>query len=310
MEFCIWDKCNNRCVMCSNPEYPWQTESGHKVEYDFETLVARLNIIKNTIKKDEPINITGGETTLHPKFFDILKYLQDNFPATKINLLTNGRMFAYEEFAKKTLSFSNVNIVLPFHGYNDKTHDSVTLVKGSFKQVVSGLNNLRKYKNINQEIEARIIITRATHRFIDKITKYILKNFSLINRIVLVFMEIEGHALKNIKNVALRYEDFYPYFGELEKYLKNASGKEIRLYHFPLCTAPVNFWPYIWRTLPDYEVSYIDACKKCKFKKYCLGIHKGYLENIGEDEFRPINKKIKIIEGENFQFYPIKKVIK
>ena len=28
MDICVWDKCNNRCLMCTNPDRPWPNWDG------------------------------------------------------------------------------------------------------------------------------------------------------------------------------------------------------------------------------------------------------------------------------------------
>jgi MoaA/NifB/PqqE/SkfB family radical SAM enzyme len=56
--------------------------------------IAGLNRIKT--RKDLPITISGGEPTLHPKFFEIIKWIDCDI---SLDLLTNGE-FNVDEFIK------------------------------------------------------------------------------------------------------------------------------------------------------------------------------------------------------------------
>ncbi len=38
MDICLWNKCNNRCLMCTNPHDFWQDD-----HYDYNSLKGRLN---------------------------------------------------------------------------------------------------------------------------------------------------------------------------------------------------------------------------------------------------------------------------
>lgn len=236
----------------------------------------------------DSIYISGGEATVRPDFFDLLSLIAKSFPLAKISIISNGRRFFYVDFVKKCLFHLSVNFVIPIHGWDSETHDKVTGVQGSFDQTISGLENIFSLRQPGQEVEIRIIIHKINYKNICKIVDLILKKFPAVDKVVFVFIEYEGQAIKNIRSVKLSYKDFYPKFGQLEKYLK--KFKEIRFYHFPLCAMPKSFWPYMWRTLAADKVTFLPECAGCKVKKFCLGIHKNYLELFGGDEFKPVKK--------------------
>ncbi|MFA6285538.1 MAG: radical SAM protein [Parcubacteria group bacterium] len=248
-----WHKCNNRCVMCTNPIDGLSLEEGGC--FDSATLHECLDKNKMKWHEVDSVYITGGETTMRPDFFDSLSDIAESFPFAKISILSNGRRFFYTDFAKKCLSYPSVNYIIPIHGWNSKSHDKITGVQGSFDQTISGLENLFSMRQMDQEIEVRIIIHKINYKKINKILDLLLKKFPAVDRLVLVFIEYEGHAIKNLKSVELSYDKFYPQFDLLEKYLK--KFKEIRFYHFPLCAMPKKFWPYMWRTFDADEVIFL-----------------------------------------------------
>ena len=307
MDICVWDKCNNNCLMCTNPDRPWPAWDG-SFDYGYDSLIERIKKTEKKIKTFDSIYFSGGEPTLHPQFSDVLKYVSQNFPKQRIKLLTNGRKFLYPDFAKEVLKITNnLDIELSIYGSNKKSHEAVTQAPGSFDQTIKGLENLLKYKNKDQLVNVRYVITKLSYQYLEDFLKLIKNKFSKIDRIMLIFWEIENQAVKNIKTVKITYDKVIP---EIEKiYYLLSDSKQIRLYHFPLCTLSEEFWPFIWRTLPEDGVVFIDSCNKCKYKKYCLGIPKDYSEHVGVKEFKPIKKDLIINEADNI-YNPIIKVSK
>jgi MoaA/NifB/PqqE/SkfB family radical SAM enzyme len=268
--------------MCTNPD-----DFKNSPYYDLETLLERYK----RLDADEPeISLTGGEPTLQPHFFDFLEFLKKKCAKAKITIVTNGRLLAYPEFARKCLAFGNMEFHISLHGANERIHDGITMVKGSFKQTLQGIRNILQSRK-HPGLELRIIIHKATLPYLADIFKFMAGNFPQAKNIAFIFMEMEGMAGKNIKKIGLKYssalsalEKIYPLIGN--------SPVPVRFYHFPLCVLPPKFWPYAWRTLPPQEIFYPGSCEKCYYKKYCLGIHKHYAMHMGLEEFRPL-KKIK-----------------
>lgn len=281
--------------MCTNPAAPWAAWDG-SYKYDFDSLVERIEKSKEEIKTHDSIYLTGGEPTLHPRFLDFVRYLSENFPNQRIKLLTNGRMFSYRNLAKRLLSITdNFDVNLSLYGPNKKTHNAVTRARGSFGQTVLGLENLLYFRNENQSIDVRFVLTKITYKKVDLLLKLVKRRFPSLDRLIIIFPEIEHYAEKNLDIIGITYK-------EVEPYLKKAfdlfdSIKELRLYHFPLCSLSEELWPYAWRTLDKKDVIYFPFCKKCAYKKYCLGAQKNYVENVGEKEFHPLPKKVEIIES-------------
>lgn len=266
--------------MCTNPD---DFRKGAGYSYDY--LSNRLRGLRGRVKS---ITATGGEPTIHPDFSKILELIKSELPTVEINLLTNGRRFCYSPFAQKCIALNNINIVIALHGYNARFHDRITSVKGSFMQSCAGIKNVLRYKRPGQCLEIRVVVTKLNYRFIDKILSFISAKFPGADSLVLLFMEIEGEAEKNIKEVGITYTDFKGCFVKIEELIP--KFKEFRLYHFPLCVVNKRFWKYVWITLPQEEVAYPGQCKKCWCKLACLGVHKGYIKAYGVKEFLPPKK--------------------
>lgn len=265
-----------------------------------------MDKIKEKIKLDDAIYLTGGEPTLHPRFLDVLKYLSQNFPKQKITLLTNGRRFFYKDFTREVLGINkDLDIDVSLHGPTDYVYDKITRAPGSFKQTIKGLENLLLYRT-RQSIGIRFVITKLSYKYIPRFLEMVKKNLPSVDKIMFLFWEPEGQAIKNLKAVKITYGQVKPYLEKIQPLLKHL--KSIRFYHFPLCTIPEGLWPYTWRTLRPDEIDFVKECDKCSCKDYCLGIHKDYLKYMGKKDFKPINKKIKLKLGSNFH-HPINRVL-
>jgi len=241
----------------------------------------------------DSFSISGGEPTLSPHLFEIIKKINRLFSDKKIICLSNGRRFFYKDYTRGFLQLTtNLELIIPIHGQNARVHEGITRSKGSFNQTIKGLNNVFRFKKKKQIVEIRIVVHGLNYKLLKEITLFIKHTFPTLNRLVFVFFEIEGQSAKNIAKMKLAYSELVPYMDEIFSFIP--SFPEVRFYHFPLCTLPVKFYPYIWRTLPSFEVSYSALCKKCILKTSCLGVHKGYLDYFGDLEFKPRAESIKI----------------
>jgi len=302
MDICVWDKCNNNCLMCTNPDRPWPAWDG-SFDYSYESLIKRIKKSEKEIKTYDSIYLGGGEPTLHPAFLKVLNFVSKNFPKQRIKLLTNGRKFLYRDFTKEVLSITNnLDIELSIYGPNKKAHEAVTRASNSFEQTMQGLKNLLDYKKEDQLINVRFVITKLSYKSLEEFLKLMGERFSSTDRIMIIFWEVENQAVKNIKAVKVTYNQVSPYLGKLYPLLGNF--KEIRLYHFPLCALSEKFWPYVWRTLDKDEVIFNSSCAKCQYRKYCLGIPKEYSKHMGIKEFKPIKENFNIKERKNI-YQPI-----
>jgi len=307
MDICVWDRCNNKCFMCTNPDRPWPAWDG-SFDYSYKSLIERIKKSEEKIKTYDSIYLSGGEPTLHPEFSRVLRFISEYFPKQRIKLLTNGRKFLYRDFTEEVLNITNnLDVELSIYGSDKKSHEAVTRTLGSFEQTLNGLKNLLNYKKKGQLINVRFVITKLSYKHLEEFLKLMKKKFISTDRIMLIFWEVEHQAVKNIKTVKVTYNQVSPYLKNANALLK--TFKEVRLYHFPLCVISEKFWPYVWRTLPEDGILFKSSCNKCKYKKYCLGIPKEYSEHIGINEFKLINKNIEIEETKD-TYHPILKVNK
>jgi molybdenum cofactor biosynthesis enzyme MoaA len=82
--------------------------------------------------------LSGGEPTIHPNFVDFVR-LGALAGYTKIQTVTNGRLFAYRDFLKRSLDAGLGEITFSLHGPNAKVHDALVGTRGAFDEEITAL---------------------------------------------------------------------------------------------------------------------------------------------------------------------------
>lgn len=153
----VTNKCNSNCIMCPMSE-------GSRRKNNPEHIEELKAYIRELPKDVEYINVTGGEPTLAGKdFLEIMHMLKEKFQHSGFQLLTNGRSAADNNFLNAMLKEmpDGIRYAIPLHCSREEVHDSITQVKGSFRQTVCGISNLLKH---DAKVEIRIVVSSRKKR--------------------------------------------------------------------------------------------------------------------------------------------------
>lgn len=112
----ITDRCNLSCPTCYAGSSP--THGRHRT---FTEVKKMLDTIVENEKEPDVVQISGGEPTLHPQFFEILDYAK-TLPIKHIMVNTNGIEIARDfEFAKRLKTYSpDFEIYLQFDSFKEE----------------------------------------------------------------------------------------------------------------------------------------------------------------------------------------------
>lgn len=308
-DFPIWPQCNIACVFCSNPVTGFRETTD---KYSYEALAKKLSDYKQglrTFVKFDDVrdyfNLTGGEPTAHPDFLRLLALIRTEFPANLIRLLSNGRMFSYEDFARRTCGIAGLpfEVCVPMFGHDARTHEGISRAPGSFADTTAGLRNLEKHRRPGQLVEVRVIMTKLQARHLDGLLDYLLADFGWIDRIVFLFEEVEGFAEKYRDRLLFTQSECAAVLDR--NYDKLQRFKDARLYHFSLCTLPERLWPHMWRTLDDWKVTWLEGCRtKCLYRDQCVGVHRSYEKHMGAPDIAPLTEPRALELGPD-RYHPI-----
>ena len=145
----LTDSCNLRCPICYAGSGPERTE--HRPLALIEKM---LDAIVRNEGKPDVVQLSGGEPTLHPDFFTILKMVQAR-PIRHLMVNTNGLRIAQdEEFVKRLAEYqSGFEVYLQFDSFE---REALLDLRGADLRGVRqrALENLNKY-----EISTTLVVT-------------------------------------------------------------------------------------------------------------------------------------------------------
>ncbi len=164
----ITDRCNLTCPTCYANSSP--THGRHRTLNEVKKM---LDTIIENEKEPDVIQISGGEPTLHPEFFEILDYAK-SLPIKHLMVNTNGILIANDfEFVKRLKSYSpDFEIYLQFDSFKD---DVLFKIRGA------NLKNIREraVENLNKlNLSTTLVVTLQkglNDDEIGKIIEYALK---------------------------------------------------------------------------------------------------------------------------------------
>jgi len=132
MDLALTFRCQNNCVHCyaGGPH-----ETPELTTEEWKTVIDKLCSLGIFI-----LTFTGGEPTLREDLPELLSYAQKKGIVT--GLITNGRKLRNKEYVKKLVSAGLDFAQITLESHKPSTHDSITRVKGSWKETVDGIKNM------------------------------------------------------------------------------------------------------------------------------------------------------------------------
>lgn len=125
-------ECNLRCEWCYAKETGYMKKSNMELKTAFEIIdiCSDLNI--------RHITLIGGEPTLYPYLFDVIRYSSDK--NIKCGFVSNGLKYSDNSFLQKLISHGIKNFSISLKGENSDVFKKIT-GKDSFSDVISGIRN-------------------------------------------------------------------------------------------------------------------------------------------------------------------------
>jgi radical SAM protein with 4Fe4S-binding SPASM domain len=287
--------CNNHCYFCVQ---------GRKREYykpkSLDEIFQELNIAFREGYRE--VVFTGGEPTLHKDILQIVAEAK-RIGYKNIQIQTNGRMFYYKDFCTKIINAGMTEFSPAIHGSNSKIHDFLTNSKGSFKETVTGIINVRKISS-KIPIITNTVITKPNTFDLPNIAKLLVS--LKVTQFQLAFVHILGSAAENSSWLIPKKSVAEPF---VKKALDIGISSQIKVMTeaIPYCFMK-GYENYVAeeiipstkiidadRTIKSYELYRkkegkikSEKCKKCKFFDKCEGPWKEYPKLFGWHEFIPI----------------------
>ncbi len=283
--------CNNNCIHCLIGQEM-------RTKYRDRTTEEIKELLLEASKKTNYTIFIGGEATLRRDFLELLEFAKSL--GLNIHLETNGRMFSIKSFARRVFQIDpNLDIVMSFHHTCPNIQDKITGVKGSFKQSVKGMENIRKFgKGGDGELGVICVITKLNYKNLSELVTFL--NSKSIDQLDFTLMRIGGDALENFDKIFVPIKEIQPYLFEA---IKKSRKLDIRTktYGFPFCTIKgyekyavevgfieslikkkkFVFWELNerieWHKTRLEIKTKLSRCLDCKYYNICEGLWKEYM---------------------------------
>lgn len=289
-ELSAWPLCDNKCIMCTNPD------SLRRADLSFYSLLKLRESINSPelrfcgeIKPcgEHDYYFSGGEPLLNKNLLQIMRWVCRSRRLPRITLLTNGRGFASRAFAADFFScLPDLCVSVSLCSAKPEIHDRITGVKGSCRQTASGILNAAACKTAGQILEIRIVLTRINLHDVADTLNWINCNVGSADRVVLVYPLYKGLARKNLKKIAISYDDCLPVLKTITD--SGLCDGRLYFYHFPFCKLPRQARANAVKSLPDKELVSVKNCKGCRLQGKCPGIHSTALLSNSAGDFVPL----------------------
>jgi MoaA/NifB/PqqE/SkfB family radical SAM enzyme len=112
-------------------------------------------------------DISGGEPTILPYWFEVLDSLVEN-GFRKIAVITNGYKISTKNFLKQSVEHGLNEVLFSLHGPNNEIHDGMTGIKGSFMKVMRGID---KAKELDILLRVNTVVTKDNYKLLPDIAK-------------------------------------------------------------------------------------------------------------------------------------------
>lgn len=293
-------RCNNNCQFCINADKRLLPE---------KTTGELLGDIYSAAgRKAGTLEIIGGEATMRPDFTALVRAAR-RLGIPKVVCATNGRVFSDMAAAKAVVDAGVFALIFSIHGPDAKVHDAMTMVPGSFGQLMKGLSNLKK---LGFEYTCgNTTVVKGNMRALPALARLYVKLG--IKRVEYIFVDpTHGGAKSNFGALVPRISAAAPYMREaLRIGLKHGfTGWKAR--YVPLChfsgyegqISEINeraiFTTEHWA--PDFKNTDVigsrgrvsrkkpAVCKGCLKYGICEGIWTEYLRRYGDKELVPFRR--------------------
>jgi len=290
--------CNNQCVFCIN------SEKRHLPPRTTEEIKNELIDAKR--RGSTYAEFIGGEFTIRQDSLQLIRFAK-TIGFKTINMATNGRILSYEKYAKSIVNAGLTDVVFSIHGHSSELHDGLTQAPGGIRQLIKGLDNLKKLKFKN--IGANTAIVKQNYKFLPQIGKFI-SDLGIRNT-EFIFVD------PNYGGAHVNFNELVPHISEVAPYARRCLdiGKKYPHWHIryvPLCY----FQKYLNQVseideVKKFKTEHIAAdfknysvessraevgriktkrCDNCSLNSMCEGIWKEYIKHYGDKELKPVIK--------------------
>jgi MoaA/NifB/PqqE/SkfB family radical SAM enzyme len=153
--------CNNHCTFCA---------VGTRTQVDGHPTRQREHLQKYRAMGVRMVDFDGGEPTMNPELIPLVRYARA-LGYDRVNVTTNGRLCAYEDFAKKLVRSGLTTLLFSVHGPDARSHAQQVGVAEAFEQTVAGIRHCVRHAPDGVELGMNVTVTKGNHELLDGIAQ-------------------------------------------------------------------------------------------------------------------------------------------
>lgn len=257
----VTERCNNYCVMCSQPP---------KDRDDSWIVDDLLRAIPLMSPETRELGITGGEPSLlGGRLVELVRQLGHYLPATAIHMLSNGRGFAAGDLAAQLAALRHPDLMVGIPLYADvpEIHDYVVQARGAFDETIRGILALKRH---GVRVELRFVIHAETYEGLPAFARFVARNLTFVDHVALMGLELMGFARSNLDALWVDPLDYQSQLREAIEVLVHA-GMYASIYNTPLCVLVPDLHAFARASISDWKNEFVAACDGCALRSRCGG---------------------------------------
>ena len=153
--------CNNRCTFCA---------VGTRTQVDGHPQRQREHLDRYRAMGVTMADFDGGEPTLNPELIPLVRYAR-RVGYERVNVTTNGRLCAYEKFARSLVRSGLTTLLFSVHGHDAQLHAQQVGVAEAFEQTVAGIRNCLKHAPPGVELGMNVTVTKGNHQHLEALAQ-------------------------------------------------------------------------------------------------------------------------------------------
>lgn len=219
----ITRKCNQQCIICSNPPSGWRDL----------TLSKAKELVDKYIKAGyDGLILSGGEPTVYPYLPELITYCQrKKFP---VRLISNGQKMADSRYVKVLAKAGLRHVGISLYSDNEKVQAQLTGNAKALDNIKQALSNLIKAKI---HVDICIAISKLNADHLSQVVKFVIKNYPEISHFIFNNLDPTANRVKDNPQTIPRLADIELELIESLKILSK-NKKTFRVERVPLCYLP------------------------------------------------------------------------
>lgn len=265
--FLITERCDQLCVMCSQPPKHHHTDL-----LPFFEAAALLAPVGMTI------GISGGEPLLFKgELLPLMQRVLTARPDLGFHVLSNGQHMEEGDLTQLAGFRDRVLWGIPLYAADADLHDRIVGKAGAFARL---METLPIFLRAGAQVELRTVVINDNVDHLPQLAQFVTTHLPFITRWALMQLENIGFGRQNWDRLFCDTSlSFKPLAMVLD--LAQARGLDTLLFNFPRCTVPQPYRNRAPSSISDWKRRYLAECSGCNERTLCGGFFEWYPEHRG-----------------------------